>query len=574
MNGPPEIFAAAHSYAKRGWHVLPLKVDKSPLTRNGFYDATNDIPEVTALWKATPDVRGVGIRTGAESRLVVLDIDLDHGGEESLAALETEHGPLPQTIEVQTGGGGRHIFFLHPGWRVPNSAGKLGPGLDVRGDGGYVVAPPSPHPSGQRYDWIRSPEDCDLADAPHWLFHDQRPQPKAEPSPTSETTIPEGRRNVTLTSFAGQMRRVGVEEEEIAAALQVRNSERCEPPLDSGEVAGIAASVSKYPLGADGDTATGRVLEVQSARDILAIPDPPSDANLLGPLVMRGARTVIGAHTGEGKTTIALQMIQAVTTRRNFLAYTGAGGKVLIIDAEQGLRTIKRRLREAGLAESTQVDYLRVPDGLALDQNGGSDVVQLEAILEAGQYDLVLADPLYKLHRGDSNEERHAVDLMRLLDAWRERLGFGLILLVHRRKTQVGNRGFTMDDLYGSGAYLRGAEVVLGLHRPRPGYANLHIFKDRDGDLPVGERWGLLFDREEGFRRDPEADKEKETALDKVRAALEEAPEGLTGKQLEKLTGYSDKTVRKAAQDLDAEFKPGPGSTKIWSLPDRDGEER
>jgi hypothetical protein len=351
------------------------------------------------------------------------------------------------------------------------------------------------------------------------------------------------------------------------AALQVRNTDRCEPPLDADEVAGVAASVSRYEPRTKDQQPTTHVLRVQSAKEIVASPDPPREANLLGPLLVRGARTVIGAQTGEGKTTIALQMVKAVTVGGRFLDYTGAGSKVLIIDAEQGLLTIKRRLREAGLAESDQVHYLRAPDGLALDQDGGADVVQLEAILEAEQYDLILLDPLYKLHRGDSNEERHAVDLMRRLDAWRERFGFGVALLVHRRKSQVGNHGFTMDDLYGSGAYLRGAEVVLGLRRPRPGYASLHIFKDRDGDLPVGEKWELLFDREAGFRRDPEADKEKETALDKVRAALEEEPKGLTTRQLEGLTDFSDKTVRKAVHDLDAEFTTGPNGTKVWRLP-------
>lgn len=83
-------------------------------------------------------------------------------------------------------------------------------------------------------------------------------------------------------------------------------------------------------------------------------------------------------------------------------------------------------------------------------------------------------------------------------------------MLVHRRKMQPGTRGaFTIDDLFGSSAYLRGAEVVLGVRRPRAGYAHLHFFKDRDGDLPVGERWGLLFDREDGFRRDPDDESQR-----------------------------------------------------------------
>ena len=94
-----------------------------------------------------------------ESGLVVLDVDVDKGGEESLRELEAEHGELPTTTIAVTGSGGMHYFFRHPGVEMRNSAGKLGAGLDVRGDGGYVVAAPSNHASGGHYDWLFSPEE-------------------------------------------------------------------------------------------------------------------------------------------------------------------------------------------------------------------------------------------------------------------------------------------------------------------------------------------------------------------------------------------------------------------------------
>jgi hypothetical protein len=131
-----------------------------------------------------------------------------------------------------------------------------------------------------------------------------------------------------------------------------------------------------------------------------------------------------------------------------------------------------------------------------------SHVAEVERTLEQGEYTLVVADPLYKLHTGDSNDEREAVDLMRRFDGWRERFGFALLLPVHCRKPVPGMK-FSIHDLFGSSAYVRGAEVVLGLRRVNDGYAKLHFLKDRDGDLPIGGVWGLLFDQEEGFRRDP-----------------------------------------------------------------------
>ncbi len=91
---------------------------------------------------------------------------------------------------------------------------------------------------------------------------------------------------------------------------------------------------------------------------------------MLGPAVVRGQRIVLGGHTGEGKTTLALQILRTVIGGDQLLDWHGAGGtRALVIDAEQGLKTIKRRLREAGLADSDQVDYVRVPDGLELDSD-------------------------------------------------------------------------------------------------------------------------------------------------------------------------------------------------------------
>src|ERR1035437_5194127 len=140
-----------------------------------------------------------------------------------------------------------------------------------------------------------------------------------------------------------------------------------------------------------------------------------------------GGSSAGAAPAGEAKTTITFQTPRAVTEQREFLGWSGAGGRVLVIDAEQGLRTIKRRLREAGLDKSDRIDYVRVPDGLSLNSDA-AQVAEVERLLAAGEYAVVIADPLYKLHTGDSNDERGAVDLMRVFDGWRERFRFAFIL--------------------------------------------------------------------------------------------------------------------------------------------------
>lgn len=339
-----------------------------------------------------------------------------------------------------------------------------------------------------------------------------------------------------------------------ADAVEVRSEDQWR------DVQGILRSVQPEEPSSD--------LEVMRVDRLLDLPEPDGTEHLVGPLLTRGNRLVVFGDTGEGKTTFALQMLTAFIDQREFLGWKGAGGRALVIDAEQNLRTVKRRLREAELKNTDAVDYLRVPDGLSLDVDA-SQAAQIEALLTKGNYDVVVADPLYKLHRGDSNEERSAIDLMRQFDRWREEQGFALMLLHHRRKSQIGSKKLSLDDAFGSSAYMRGAEVILGLQLLRPHVSRLSFLKDREGDLPIGTTWQLVFDRATGFDRDPEDGKQEQTAVEKVRQLLTTSP-GLTYKEIGAAVEISDRTVRSAIKDLNAtsdEAKP-----KRWHLPNANQE--
>ena len=155
--------AAALEYCRRGWPVLPIKAhDKRPLLAWEPFQRTPPDEVAIRKWFARWPDADVGILTGAVSGLVVLDVDAQHQGLESLSRIEAAWSALPPTVECRTGGGGRHLYYRHPGGQVRNKAG-LSPGIDLRGDGGYVVAPPSIHPSGSVYEWLprRSPADIE-----------------------------------------------------------------------------------------------------------------------------------------------------------------------------------------------------------------------------------------------------------------------------------------------------------------------------------------------------------------------------------------------------------------------------
>jgi len=167
-----DFLTAALSYASQGLHVFPLlpRSKKPYAGSNGFKDASTKKMQIRHWWKQTPDAN-LAIRTGEESGIFAFDLDPRNGGKKSLAKLEREHGELPRTVKAITGGGGFHYLFRWPGWRVKNGTSKIGPGLDVKGDGGYIVAAPSIHDkTAAEYEWELAPGDAPIADAPAWLL--------------------------------------------------------------------------------------------------------------------------------------------------------------------------------------------------------------------------------------------------------------------------------------------------------------------------------------------------------------------------------------------------------------------
>lgn len=186
---PSRLLLAALAYARRGWAVFPCRPrEKRPATRNGFKDGTTDKGRIVAGWTRCPEAN-VAIVTGTVSGLVVLDVDPRNGGNESLRELERRHGELPPTLVVATGGGGRHYFFSAPEGKSIKSC-KFADGLDLKADGGYVVAPPSTHPSGSSYTWSEDFQRIELAPCPAWLL-EHGPSRRGSPVDAADSRLGE-----------------------------------------------------------------------------------------------------------------------------------------------------------------------------------------------------------------------------------------------------------------------------------------------------------------------------------------------------------------------------------------------
>lgn len=267
-------------YIRLGWPVIPLwphdargtptlrepngellgKVALGRLVPHGSKDATLNESDIRAWWTEYPNAN-IGLATG--HRFFAVDVDIKKDGDQTWDMLRSQHGRLPETIEGVTGTGGRHILYALPDFPVQNSASKLGPGLDVRGVGGYIVAAPSIHPETNRpYEWdgILEIEQQRIAPAPPWLLRLIREgeQRKGRTRLDTGDPIPEGMRNDRLFRIGSRLRRFGFSSEELLAALAVVNRERCKPPLSGDELRKIADSAARYAPNARANLFAGR----------------------------------------------------------------------------------------------------------------------------------------------------------------------------------------------------------------------------------------------------------------------------------------------------------------------------
>lgn len=245
----------AEYYTKNmGLPVFPCN-GKTPATPNGCKDATTDPARIAEWWGRS--TYNVAIATG--NGIVVLDVDADHErgkfGDETLEGLEQQYGKLPDTWTCLTGGGGVHYYFACADPALTVGAG-FAPGLDYRGAGGYVVAPPSIHPTtGRAYEWEASstPTSVPLAPLPDWLhrlmLQGKRDKPNKAKGKEAPGKVTEGRRNSEMFSLAASLRAKGLTVAEITAALTEANKTRCDPPLSEQEIKTICQSSGRYERG-------------------------------------------------------------------------------------------------------------------------------------------------------------------------------------------------------------------------------------------------------------------------------------------------------------------------------------
>lgn len=248
-------YEAAIEYAtKYKWAVFPVsEKTKKPLTPHGCKDAKKEVGPIRAWWRKWPNA-SVGIATGSASGLIVIDLDIDEDkgidGYQSLKAWERVHGELPETVQAITGRGGSHLYYAYSGTDIKNRAGIL-EGVDVRGEGGYVVAPPSTHPNGTEYQWEYPPEEYELAPIDSLVrqfLSTGKDEAEKEHFSLPDKIMP-GQRNDTLFQLACSLQSQGIPDDAIFATVTATNKTACDEPLDDDEIQQIVSSALSYKKG-------------------------------------------------------------------------------------------------------------------------------------------------------------------------------------------------------------------------------------------------------------------------------------------------------------------------------------
>ena len=476
-----DLADAAAALGAAGFHVFPLHsirdgactcesrscqhAGKHPRTSHGFYNATEDATTIAAFWTAWPDAN-IGVRTGGG--LVVLDVDPRHGGDAELVRLENEHSPLPPTVIVATGGGGWHHYYVADADAPGSKWGKGG--LELKADGGYVIAPPSIHVSGNRYQWgerdglTHQPERV-----PAWLLKDaQRRRNGARQvtrtahglacpsrSPWREriaTGAPDGERHDTCTRLAGSLLGSGVPRDTVLEVM-LGWARGCTPPYPTREVERDVQDIADREAAQHGPPVEFGPMSAQLA-DV-----PPEPEWLWHGLLAPGALTLLAPGQPKvGKSTLLFGLLGALEPGRPYLDRPTRATRALLLS--EG--------RETTLAEKRAMFFADADPQLLMRHRMGAAewpavVGQARAHAREHGFGVLVVDTFLTWAGLRSGEENDAAAVLAAMEPLLAAASDGLAVLVvaHRRKA-FGTHG---EAVRGSNALTGAVDVILELER-------------------------------------------------------------------------------------------------------------
>jgi hypothetical protein len=452
-----KILEAALRYRMFGFSVIPVGRDKKPLVEWKRYQterATAD--QIKAWWKQYPEAN-VGIVTGKEFGIVVVDVE--SGGRID---------DLPPTVISKTGGGGFHYYYKHSGDIVKNGVriGNKDDKRDIRGDGGYVVAPPSIHASGNLYEWLVSPDNTPFAEFPSCIIKPEGPP--GTPAKTGEHNweqklngVSEGERNNVAAEIAGKLlAHIPTSEwENLAWSLLRAWNEKNVPPLPITELRSVFNSIAQR------QTQSGKEIflrsdakitqpEFTSLEDLLNEPDEEI-AWIVEGLLPSGGFSLMVAKPKVGKSTLARQLALAVIRGEPFLGRQTIKGAVLYIALEEKRGEVRKHFRLMGAVGTKEL-------GVYVGSTPEGAYEWLKKEIELKKPLLVIVDTLFRFtHVADLNDYAKVNAALDPLLTLARTYSAHLMALHHARKSA----GDGADTTLGSTAIFGTVDTLINLKR-------------------------------------------------------------------------------------------------------------
>lgn len=485
-----DILADALHYASKGLPVFPLhgvsggrctcgrvcgSPGKHPKTRHGLSDAATDERTVTEIFEGeTYESTNLGVCTGREANLVVIDVDVAKGASLSDLFLIVPESVMHSTSHVRTGGGFHFLFQYPTGTEIRNSTSKILPNVDVRGNGGYIVAPSSMHLSGKRYEYLNDVDELKpFPDA--FIAKLLVRKSSARATPTGDV-INNGSRNATMASIAGSMHRRGMAFKAILAGLREENEEKCKPPLDEQELVRIVKSIQKYDSQNNRDPQVfAGMFRTQPANQwIKESSEQPMPKKLCGDLWLEGELNLTFSDTGLGKTIYAVQTANDITRGEHLgpLPSEIEPQKILYFDFELSSKQFEGRYSYPG--DTHYLDpyhfsdtFLRAevdPDRFDPDVASSYEqyvLLQIEAEFLKTGAKIGFIDNITYLGKG-TETARDALPLMKGLNRLKKKLELSLMVLAHTPKRDQ-SRPLSINDLQGSKMLSNFADTIVGI---------------------------------------------------------------------------------------------------------------
>ena len=485
-----KLLKKALQYLDLGFSVIPVKGKRCLLPSWSEYQKRKPTKEEIENWFFELNPTGIAIITGKISGIVVLDVE--NGADISGVN-------IPKTPTVKTGGGGQHYYFKYPKNTGLHNAIRFREKMDFKTDGGYVIAPPSQHKSGIRYQWLNHFKRTELVTIPSWLIKDvgRRQAWQSKDWEQIIEGVPEGERTISAVSLIGKLlRHLPIEEwNNVVKPIMEAWNERNKPPLSKKELIQSLGSIAKKELirrekRKNVNSATKSVnpegfdLKPVSFKELLSMKIPEIQWTI-NQLIPEEGITILSAPPAHHKTWLALYFaIQVSSGKQVFNRFNTKRCNVLFIEQDSGDKLIAERIKRLNLGHKSLPIQFLIRKGIKLENK--QIVKKLMGLIEKENIGFVVFDSLIQFHNKDENIN---TDMAKVFEPLRKitDMGVSVLLLHHHRKERGSEDNLSWKDRAQS---LRGASAMLSL-------INSHLVIHRQNKSKSILRQTKLWEQEE-----------------------------------------------------------------------------